>query len=773
MKGFVIYPSYEIIENKSYVTLYGRLENGESFLTINEYKPYFYIKEEDLEIVQTIIENLEYEKTKLKNFNNQNVMKIIINLPVDVPKIRKKLEENNIETYEADIKFSYRFMFDKNIMGSLNIEGDYESGERIDRIYKNPQISKTNYIPTNLKILSFDIESGKGEVDDELYCIGLMCGKTTKVFLNTKEKVEGAISCNDEEDVIEKFIQELIILDPDVITGWNIIGFDLDYLNKKCKKLKINFDFGRIPGKCKLKIEENFFRESKADICGRQVLDGMHLLKVSFIKVKDYKLDTVANTILGEGKLIHSTGAEKYKEIDHLWKNNKKKLIEYNIKDAELVLKIIEKTKILDLTIHRSLLTGMPLDRVNASIASLDSLYIREAKKVGIVTPSGNFVEKEEGIKGGYVRESKPGIYDYIIILDFKSLYPSMIRTFNIDPYSFVKNREGKNLIIAPNGACFRNENGILPKILTELYHERELARKNKDELTRHAIKILSNSFFGVLGNPSCRFFDMDLVNSITYFGQKILKLTHQEIEKLGYEVIGGDTDSNFVVSNAKSLEEADKIGKKIEKHINKFYKNLIKKEYKRESFLELTYEKCFIKFVMPKLRGKEEGAKKRYVGMIIKDRKEEIQFTGMEAIRGDWTDLAKKYQNEIYNRIFHNKEIAEYTKKFVEDLKNGKYDELLIYRKSIRKELEGYTKSTPPHVKAARKIKGELESDKIEYIITEDGPEPIKFIKHKLDYKHYIDKQIKPIADSVLVFFNKNFDDLMSGNKQGSLFDY
>jgi len=415
----------------------------------------------------------------------------------------------------------------------------------------------------------------------------------------------------------------------------------------------------------------------------------------------------------------------------------------------------------------------MPLDRVNASIASLDSLYIREAKKVGLVIPSGNFVEKEEGIKGGYVRESKPGIYDYILILDFKSLYPSMIRTFNIDPYSFVKNREGKNLIVAPNGACFRNEDGILPKILTELYHARETARKNKDELTRHAIKILSNSFFGVLGNPSCRFFDMDLVNSITYFGQEILKLTHEEIEKLGYKVIGGDTDSNFVVSNTKSLEEADKIGNKIVKHINEFYKNLIKKEYKRESFLELTYEKCFVKFVMPKLRGKEEGAKKRYAGMVIKNGKEEIQFTGMEAIRGDWTDLAKKYQNEIYNRIFHNKEIAEYTKQFVKDLQKGKYDELLVYRKNIRKELENYTRSTPPHVKAARKIIGSLESDKIEYIITEDGPEPLEYIKHKIDYEHYINKQIKPIADSVLVFFNKNFDDLMSGNKQGNLFDY
>jgi len=290
MKGFVIYPSYEIKENKSYVTLYGRLENGESFLTINEYKPYFYIKEEDLEITKTIIKNLEHEKTKLKNFENKKVIKIILEIPEDVPKTIKKLEENEIETYEADIKFAYRFMFDNEIKGSLNIEGDYESGERIDRIYKNPEITKTNYIPTNLKVLSFDIESGKGEVDDELYCIGLMCGKTTKVFVNAKEKVEGAISCKDEDEVIEKFIQEIISLDPDIITGWNVIGFDLDYLNKKCKKLKVNFDFGRIPGKCKLRIEEDFFKESKADICGRQ---GLQIRYSSKYNIRRRKINTL------------------------------------------------------------------------------------------------------------------------------------------------------------------------------------------------------------------------------------------------------------------------------------------------------------------------------------------------------------------------------------------------------------------------------------------------------------------------------------------------
>src|SRR3989338_6776072 len=740
MKGFIVYQNYIVENNKAYVCLFGRLENGESFLTINEFKPYFYIKKGDLEEAFSY-GDFEYEETEMKTFDGKSATKVILKIPAEVPKLRKKLEENGINCYEADIRFPYRFMMDLGLQGSLDIDGDYESGQKVDRIYKNPELKPTDYFPNNLKVFSFDIESGKSE-DGELYCIGIRCGDLKKTFINCKDKVENAISCKDEEELLEKFVNEITECDPDIITGWNVIDFDLTYLIKKCKKYKINFNIGRDNKNPRLTLGEGFFKESKIDVSGRQVLDALHLIKVSFLKVPDYKLYTVANFILGDRKLIQTQGKEKYKEIDELFLNNKKRLVEYNIKDADLVLQIIDKTKILDLTIKRSLLTGMALDRVNASIASLDSLYIREANKKNLVCPSGNYVVKEEGIKGGYVRESEPGIYDYILILDFKSLYPSIMRTFNIDPYSYVKDCKGKNLIKAPNGVCFRNEDGILPSILEKLFYESEEARKNKDELTRYAVKILMNSFFGVLGNPSCRFFDMGLVNAITYFGQFILKMTWEEIEKLKYKVIAGDTDSSFVVSKAKSLEEAEEIGKKIEKHINDFYKNYIRKEYNRTSYLELSYEKCFIKFLMPKVRKGEAGAKKRYAGLIIKDRKEEIQFTGLESVRGDWTDLAKKFQNELLDKIFHNQEVTEYVKKFVKDLKAGKLDELLVYKKNLRKELKDYAVKTP-HKKAAEKILSsgnKIESNIIKYVMTEDGPEPIDYVKHKIDYKHYIE---------------------------------
>ncbi len=155
-----------------------------------------------------------------------------------------------------------------------------------------------------------------------------------------------------------------------------------------------------------------------------------------------------------------------------------------------------------------------------------------------------------------------------------------------------------------------------------------------------------------------------------------------------------------------------------------------------------------------------------------MKDGKETIEFTGLEAIRGDWTPLAKKFQYELLDKVFHAKEVTAFVKKFVHDIQKGKYDDLLVYKKAIRKDLKEYTKINPPHVKAARQLE-KLESNIIEYVITEEGPEPIQKIHHKLDYDHYIEKQIQPIADSILGFYNTNFETILKGNKQVSLFDY
>ncbi len=766
MKGFIIYPTYRIINNKSYVYLYGRLENNQSFLTMHEFKPYFFIKTSDLKKAEKL-EKFESEQTNFLNFNREQVTKIITNIPQEVPKLRKSFEDHDIECYEADIRFAYRFLIDKKIQGSLDIDGEYESSETVDRIYKEPEISPASHKPTNLKILSLDIETS---IDGKkLYCISLYSKNYERSFIVSKNKFQNTVSCPDEETLLQNFQKAILLEDPDIITGWNVIDFDLNFLKNKFSKYKNIFNLGRDNTPSKLKLQEGFFRDSKADVSGRQVLDGLSLLKSSFVKVRDYKLGTVAIDILGKGKLI---AHEDKSKIDEIYKKDQKLLLDYNLLDAKLVYEIIHKSQTLDLSIQRSLLTGMPLDRVSASIASFDSIYLNKARERNLVCPSGKFSEKPSPITGGFVMESKPGIYDNVLVLDFKSLYPSLMRTFNLDPMSFLGKKKEPNAVKAPNNVYFRNEQGIVPEIISTLQEEREKAKKQKNELASYAIKILMNSFFGIMASPSFRFFNMDMANAITHFGQYIIKLTAKKIEELGYEVIYSDTDSVFVDPKVESEVKAEKLGKEIESSINNFYNDFIKKEYKRESFLELEFKKNYLRFLMPKTRSGEKGAKKRYAGLKQVHGKEEMEVVGLEAIRGDWTEAAQIFQKEILDRIFHKKEISNFIKKFIQDILEGKYDEKLMYRKQIRKDLEKYTKITPPHVKAARKLE-KLDSNIIEYYITAHGPEPKQKLKHKLDYGYYIEKQIKPIAEMILIFFNLNFDDLIKGSKQTKLFTY
>jgi DNA polymerase-2 len=280
------------------------------------------------------------------------------------------------------------------------------------------------------------------------------------------------------------------------------------------------------------------------------------------------------------------------------------------------------------------------------------------------------------------------------------------------------------------------------------------------------------NSFFGVLANPTCRFYSIEMGNAITHFGQYLIKKTADEVEKKGYKVIYGDTDSIFIDIHETEYDKAVALGEELCIWINTFFEKFIHEEYNRTSQMEIEFEKTYKRFFMPRIRGSDVGAKKRYAGVLEKEGKEDIDFVGLEFVRSDWTELAKDFQMLLLHKVFNKEQVVEFVKKYLKDLRAGKLDEKLVYRKQIRKPVSSYTKTTPPHIRAARKI-GREETGIIDYIITSDGPEEIEHLDHEPDYEHYIEKQLKPIADSVLVFFNEEFDNLIKPHKQNSLLDY
>lgn len=792
--AFILEPTYRISNNEPVVHLWAKLVDGRSALIRKPFKPYFFIKTDEVPAAKKILEeqfkdiSITFENTDLTSMQNEEVTKLTTIIPADVPKIRQEFEKNELHCFEADIRFAYRAMMDWGVHAVCTIKGapTKDDSVDVDVVFDDPDISQTTHtdIP-KLSVLSFDIESDKES--GQIYSISSLLhpfNKESRLVIGDTPVKNASKTCEDEKDLIESFLALIREWNPDIITGWNVIDFDFAHIQHRAKKYRIPLEIGRDNSPLKMRIESSFFRDSSAHITGRLVLDGLQLLKSSHIRLPDYKLDTAAKEFSKEEKLIQTTGKQKYTEITRLFNEDKEALLKYNFLDAKLVIDVLENSGVLPLTIKRSLLVGLPPDRVSASIASLDSLYLRELrnrKKVAPVVPLRR--TRDAGV-GGFVMTSKPGIYDYVIVCDFKSLYPSIMRTFNIDPLAFNKEESqkeessNKEFIVAPNNAHFSREQGIVPHLIETFWAEREKARIAGDELARYAIKIHMNSMYGVLASPNCRFFDRQIGNAITGFAQFFIKKTAEFIKEKGFEVIYGDTDSVFINLDCDTYEKAQTLGKQLEQEMNTYLNAFIDKEYKTESFLEMEFEKTFIRFVMPTVRGSDTGAKKRYAGLVKKkDGTTDISFTGLEMVRRDWTALAKDFQYALYTLVFDKEDVAKYVREYVADLKSGKLDDKLVYRKALRKDVDEYTKTTPPHVKAAMKlgpgVLEEMDSDIIEYVMTSDGPEPVQNLQSKIDYEHYIEKQLKPIADSILSFYNTSFDDQLKGTSQSSLFDF
>ncbi len=799
--AFVVDPSYVVEKREdgsveAVVLLWSRLSDGRSALVRKPFKPYFFVKKSDKERVSSLSLDVSFslEECGFKEMiDREPVLRVVLDNPRDVPVLRKSFESEGVSCFEADIRFAYRAMMDWGVMGSFRIDGSPSpapEGVGVDVVFDDPLILPPvrSFFPS-VRVLSFDLESDKDS--GSIFCVSFFgrsfsgSDSSSDVFFERRvivsdSPVEGAVVVPDEASLISEFVKAVREFDPDVITGWNVIDFDLSLLRSRARKFNVPLVVGRDGSELSVRLEKSFFRDSSARVSGRVVLDGIHLLKNNFIRLDDYKLDTAAKRFSKDQKLIQSTGKEKYDEILRLYDHDKVSLLDYNFLDAKLVVDILDNSGAFVLTVKRSLLTGMPLDRVSASIAAFDSLYLRELRKRGFVAPSvGSVRDVGEGL-GGFVRQPVPGLYDFVAVFDFKSLYPSIMRTFNIDPLTFVdpsRVPEGvsrSELIEAPNGALFRREPGIVPDLLSVFWSEREAARKRGDELARYAIKIHMNSIYGVLASPNCRFFNRLIGNAITSFAQFLIKLVARTLEDRGFKVIYGDTDSVFVDLKTQDYDEAFSQSKSLEASLNAFLRDFVRERYSLDSFLELEFEKLFVKFFMPPVRGQsDQGAKKRYAGLLRKpDGSEELSFTGLEVVRRDWTDLAKEFQVGLYKRLFAGEDVKSFIKSFVSDLRSGKLDDLLVYRKALRKPVSSYTKTTPPHVKAARLLDS-LDSNIVEYVMTVNGPEPIQNLSSSIDYDHYVEKQLKPIADSILPFFNTSFDDLLNGDSQRSIFDY
>lgn len=690
--------------------------------------------------------------------------------------LRRHAEAENIVLFEADIKLVDRFLMERFAYGAVSYKGKPNHHAIVDANVKGSQCRPA------LTSAAIDIECDEHE---NLFSIAIASAMGNHVFLNTAHTTTDLTAPNNmtlhtlanEKQTLLTFCQILNTLDPDILLGWNIKQFDMAVLYRMAERNNIKLTMGRAGNALDVRKWDDGNQVS-VELPGRCIIDGIEALKTMTYQFERFTLDNVAHELLGKGKLIQSD--DRLEEIKQLYKQAPYKLIQYNLQDCILVNEIAAKTKLIDFLVLRSELTGLDMTRPGGSVAAFINVYLPKLHRFGYVC---GVRPKSGGLAspGGYVMTSKPGLYQNVLVLDFKSLYPSIIRTFLIDPMGLAEGLKAPdNAIDGFKGACFSRDKHLLPEIITKLWAQRDEAKRTQDSPRSQAIKILMNSFYGVLGSSGCPFYDPRLASSITLRGHEIMQTTAKWIEEQGFQVIYGDTDSTFVhIDKACTAEEAKAIGQNLQATINQQWQRKLNEEFNLPCYLEIEFETHFQRFFMPTIRGSEEGSKKRYAGITIEGNKKKLIFKGLENVRSDWTPLARQFQEALYARIFDDRPVTEFIAEQLRRLRQGQCDDLLVYSRRLRKPLSSYTRTQPPHVKAARHANAQnlamgkppryQNSTTVQYIMTMQGPQTVEHATVPYNYEHYVDKQIKPIADSILPAIGQQFDDI--DNQQLGLF--
>ncbi|PHM59973.1 DNA polymerase II [Xenorhabdus sp. KK7.4] len=744
-------------------------DKGSRRITIPHQKAVAFIPQCDLPEAEKLLaqeHHYELKKLPLKDFNRQPVSALYCSQYRHLQHLEKVLKEQDIPLYETDIRPPDRFMMERFITApvwfSQKADGSYQ-------MKPNP-----DYRPS-LKWVSLDIETSQ---HGELYSIGLAgCGEKTVFMLGAANGEQQELDFRLEyvasrPQMLEKLNEWLEVYDPDAIIGWSLIQFDLRVLQKHAERYNIPLRFGR--GKGVLEWREHGFKPGHffASAAGRLIIDGIDALKTATWNFPSFSLEYVAQELLGEGKAIDSP-YDRMDEINRRFQEDKPALAHYNLQDCILVNRIFEKTNLMAFLLERATVTGLAVDRAGGSVAAFTHLYLPRMHRIGYVAPvqPTSFTDHSPG---GFVMDSSPGLYDSVLVLDYKSLYPSIIRTFLIDPVGMVEGLaqpDKEHSVPGFREAFFSRTQHCLPDIVTHIWHERDKAKQQNNAPLAQALKIIMNAFYGVLGASGCHFFDPRLTSSITIRGHKIMHQTRKLIESEGYKVIYGDTDSTFVcLKKPHSEKEASQIGHSLAQYVNQWWKDHLKTKFNLESTLELEFETHYRRFLMPTVRGAEEGSKKRYAGLSG----DKLVFKGLETVRSDWTPLAQVFQQELYSLIFYKKPYQDYIRNYIASTLAGEFDKRLVYRKRLRRNLTDYQRNVPPHVRAAR-LADEYNKQKnrplqyqsggwISYIITQFGPEPLENLTSPPDYEHYISKQIMPIADAILPFLQDDFTTLLTG---------
>ena len=793
MQGFVLSRHSEDAEQGINLTYWLTTDDGHVCLRQTQQEAVCFLPLSQQHNAQKIMQSMglsasvwRFQTLDLKTFQHEPAVALYMSNHKVFQQACGVLRDAGILLMEQDIQPQERYLMERFISASLVADALPVNG-----VLADVRVKSSDFIP-DIKAVSLDIETTMdGKTIHSIAVYGMQNDTPVEcVWLHWPSRMpsepaavlpEYTRVCSSERQLLKQFSLWLQDYNPDAIIGWAVVKFDFQILCARARELGVRLRLGRGGEEISWRAGQGN-RPARLYMPGRVVLDGIEVMRSATWQFESFSLENVARQLLGRGKDI-TKPQDRGEEIQRMYREEPASLVKYNLEDCRLVWDIFIKADLMAFLIERARLTGLPMDRVGGSSQAFDHLYLPRLHRQGYVAPA--FASGQAGDSpGGFVMDSKPGLYRNVLVLDFKSLYPSIIRSFKVDPLGLIQGLQedgavsnagiafsGHKAISGYKGAQFSRNQSILPDIIGDLWAARDVAKANKNTPLSTSIKIVMNSCYGVLGSSVCRFYDQRLASSITLRGHAILNQTKDLIQQQGMQVIYGDTDSVFVWLGDETigLDQVQAKGNALAQMLNEWWANHLHVEFNLKSFLEIEFETYFSRFVMPTIRGQETGSKKRYAGVTVTpDGAEKMLFKGLEQVRTDWTKLAKDLQAELYQRVFNDQPYLDLIKPLLAQVRAGQLDHKLVYRKRLRRPLVEYQKNVPPHVQAARKaeawrINNDLPSAYakggwIEYVITLTGPEPLEMNPTNYDYEHYIDRQIEPVVDGILPFLNDSF---------------
>ena len=668
--------------------LYRGYENGERVLYRDSFSPILFVPSQK----QTNFKNLDEKYVKPIKFGGSREARDFI---------KKYSDVQNFGVYGYE-RFLYQYIADKYPQDEIKFD-----------------MSKMNIITLDIEV---ECENGFPDVEsasESLLCLTIKNLNTKKLivwgtreFENNREDVE-FVYCHGEKDLLEKFLGYWIQNTPDIITGWNVYLYDIPYICRRIERVLTEKHMRSLSPWNLINYREFVVQGRKQiayDLGGVSCLDYLDLYKkFTYSNQESYRLDHIAFVELGQKKLDHS----EYENFKAFYTGNWQKFVEYNIVDVELVDRMEDKMKLIELCLTMAYDAKQNYEDVYSQVKTWDNIIFNYLKKQNIVVPPKIIHRKDAAYAGAYVKQPKPGVYDWVVSFDLNSLYPHLIMQYNISPETLVDEKHpsitvdkilsqpvvyDEKYALCANGAQYRKDvQGFLPKLMQKMYNDRvifkqkmitakkqyektptvelmkEIARCNNIQMAK---KISLNSAYGAIGNEYFRYFRIANAEAITLSGQVSIRWIESKMncylnnllktEEVDY-VIASDTDSIYLnmgplvdhiykgrkASDEKIVTFLDKICEmELEKYIESSYQELANKVNAYDQKMQMKRENIADRGIWT--------AKKRYILNVwdsegVRYTEPKLKIMGLETARSSTPSFFRDKLKKAFTIIINN----------------------------------------------------------------------------------------------------------------------